>query len=116
MRAFALSRPSSALPPQQTSDANPKALSEKTSYYQVRLAFHSLPQVIQRNCTTNWFGPPSRFRGTSPCPWQAHLASGLMCTTNFALLTLAFTSPNAGRPLQQAAYINSLAHSSIGTP
>ena len=62
-------------------DASPKAISERTSYYQVRLAFHSLPQVIRRRCTIYRFGPPCRFRGTSSCSWQAHLASGLMHAT-----------------------------------
>jgi len=32
-------------------DASPKAVSGRTSYYQTRLAFHSLPQVIQEDCT-----------------------------------------------------------------
>ena len=71
------------------SDASPKAVSERTSYSQIRLAFHSLPQVIPRRCTTNGFGPPSVFRQTSPCSWQAHLASGRIYPTN-ALLTLGF--------------------------
>ena len=81
--------PSSALPPKETHDASPKAISERTSYYQVRLAFHSLPQVIRDYCTGHRFGPPSIFRQTSSCSWQAHLASGLTCTTN-ALFTLGF--------------------------
>src|SRR3990167_8781544 len=59
-------------------DASPKAVSERTSYSQVRLAFHSLPQVIPTRCTTYGFGPPSSFLRTSSCSWQAHLASGLM--------------------------------------
>ena len=42
--------PPVALPPAEfTSSASPKTVSERTSYYQVRLAFHSLPQVI-REC------------------------------------------------------------------
>ena len=36
-----------ALPPMGTHDANPKAVSERTSYYGIRLAFHPLPQVIR---------------------------------------------------------------------
>jgi len=57
--------------------ASPKAISERTSYYQVRLAFHFLSQLIRRFCTTNRFGPPSAFRRISSWPGQAHLASGL---------------------------------------
>ena len=108
--------PSSALPPEGSLDANPKAISERTSYSQVRLAFHFLPQVIRWNCTTNRFGPPFALLRTSPCPWQAHLASGLMQTTYiFALLTLGFPVHTPRKGLVQAVYINSLAHSSIGT-
>src|SRR3989344_4996483 len=70
-------------------NASPKAVSERTSYSQIRLAFHSLPHVIPMRCTTYGFGPPSLFRATSPCAWQAHLASGRMCLTN-ALFTLGF--------------------------
>ena len=72
-------------------NASPKAVSERTSYSQIRLAFHSLPQVIPRRCTTYGFGPPSVFRQTSPCSWVAHLASGLLRATN-ALFTLGFPS------------------------
>ena len=81
-RPFGLYQSSSALPPRGTRSASRKTVSERTSYYQIRLAFHSLPQVIRRFCTINRFGPPSRFRGTSPCPRQAHLASGLYCTAS----------------------------------
>ena len=59
-----------------TIDASPKAVSGRTSYYQTRLAFHSLPQVIQKDCTPYWFGPPPRFRKGSSCSWQARHASG----------------------------------------
>ena len=70
-----------ALPPRIHRNASPKAISERTSYYQVRLAFHSLPRLIQWYCTANWFGPSPAFRRGSPWLWQAHLASGLMRTT-----------------------------------
>ena len=75
-------------------DASPKAVSERTSYYQIRLAFHSLPHLIPRRCTINGFGPSSLFRETSAWAWQAHLASGRMHATN-ALFTLGFpTAPS----------------------
>jgi len=35
-------------PQSETLEASPKAISERTSYYQIRLAFHSLPQIIRR--------------------------------------------------------------------
>ncbi len=81
-RDCSLSKSSSALPPRGTHNASPKAISERTSYYEVRLAFHSLPQVIRDYCTGHRFGPPSIFRQTSSCSWQAHLASGLIYTTS----------------------------------
>ena len=74
-------------PQREHHDASPKAISERTSYYQVRLAFHSFPQVIRECCTTHRFGPPSAFRRTSPCSWQAHLASGLIACYKRAIHT-----------------------------
>ncbi len=96
-------------------DASPKAVSERTSYSQIRLAFHSLPQVIPRRCTTNGFGPPFVFRQTSSCSWQAHLASGRIYTTD-ALFTLGFPMAASVKGFSRAIYIHSPAHSSIGTP
>src|SRR3989344_7745193 len=70
--------PSSALPPENNlADASPKTISGRTSYYQARLAFHFLPQLIPRYCTVYGFGPPPDFRRGSPWSWQARLASGL---------------------------------------
>ena len=77
-------------------DASPKTISERTSYYQIRLAFHSNPQVIRWSRTTNRFGPPPAFRRGSPCSWVAHLASGLISTTKFRAFTLAFASAPRG--------------------
>jgi len=37
---------SSALPAKKDKDANPKVISGRTSYYQARLAFHFLSQLI----------------------------------------------------------------------
>jgi len=74
-------------------DASPKAVSGRTSYYVTRLAFHSLPQVIPRNCTIYGFGPPETFLFPSSCSWQARHASGLTCFVIFALLRLAFAVP-----------------------
>ena len=96
-------------------NASPKAVSERTSYSQVRLAFHSLPQVIPRRCTTYGFGPPFVFRRISPCSWQAHLASGRMYPTNRAIHA-RFPLNSAPEGLSYARYIHSPAHSSIGTP
>lgn len=58
-------------------DASPKAISERTSYLQVRLEFLRYPQVIQALFNVPWFGPPVRFTAPSPCSWVGHMVSGL---------------------------------------
>ena len=115
-RDCSLSKPSSALPPRGTLYANPKVISERTSYYQNRLAFHSNPQVIRSNCTNNRFGPPPVFRQDSPCSWVALLASGLILYLYVRPYQTRFRCASGGMPLRRRYNINSLAHSSIGTP
>ncbi len=66
--------------PRATYTAIRKYISERTSYYRNRLAFHSLPRLIRRFCTINRFGPPSGFHRSSSWPRQALPASGLLCT------------------------------------
>ena len=58
-------------------DASPKAISERTSYLQVRLEFLRYPQVIQTLFNVSWFGPPVRLTAPSPCSWIGHMVSGL---------------------------------------
>ena len=79
-RDFSLSSPSSSSTSGHIPSASPKAISERTSYYGIRLAFHSYPQLIRWRCTTNRFGPPSGFHRNSPWPGVAHPASGLSRT------------------------------------
>jgi hypothetical protein len=94
--------PSSALPPEKNNHgASPKAISGRTSYYQARLAFHFLPQLIPEYCTAHGFGPPPDFRRDSPWPWQARLASGLEYIAKNALLALAFAAPPGQNPLDE---------------
>ena len=64
-----------------SSEARPKAISERTRYLQVRLAFHRYPQVIQEIFNFHWFGPPQRFTAASTCSWIDHLVSGLRLAT-----------------------------------
>ena len=59
------------------SEASPKAISERTSYLQVRLEFLRYPQVIQALFNVPWFGPPVRFTAPSTCSWVGHMVSGL---------------------------------------
>jgi len=87
---------SSALPLENKilAGASPKTISGRTSYYQARLAFHFLPQLIPEYCTAHGFGPPLVFRRSSPWPWQARFGFGSSALSKNAQLTLAFTSPS----------------------
>src|SRR4030065_2718528 len=67
----------SVLYPQgETRDASPKAISGRTSYHRVCLAFHPYPQVIPQVFNLGGFGPPRGLTLASPCPWIDHSASG----------------------------------------
>ena len=70
--------PNSALPPSfLKSDASPKAISERTSYLQVRLEFLRYPHLIPAFFNIRGFGPPVRFTAPSTWTWVDHLVSGL---------------------------------------
>ena len=60
-----------------SSEANPKAISERTSYLQVRLEFHRYPQLIPAFFNIHGFGPPVCFTTPSTWSWVGHLVSGL---------------------------------------
>ena len=60
-----------------SSEANPKAISERTSYLQVRLEFHRYPHLIPAFFNIHGFGPPVRFTTPSTWTWVGHLVSGL---------------------------------------
>ena len=74
------------------SEANPKAISERTSYLQVRLEFLRYPHLIQALFNVPWFGPPVRFTAPSTWTWVDHLVSGLRQHTILALFRLAFAT------------------------
>jgi hypothetical protein len=59
------------------SEASPKAISERTSYLQVRLEFLRYPHLIPALFNVRGFGPPSSVTWTSPWTWVDHLVSGL---------------------------------------
>ena len=67
--------------PYESYEASPKAISERTSYHGVWLAFHPYPQLIQTVFNLYWFGPPYGFTHTSPWPRIAHPASRLFPMT-----------------------------------
>ena len=58
-------------------EASPKAISERTSYLQVRLEFLRYPQLIPALFNVRGFGPPVSVTSPSPWPWVDHPASGL---------------------------------------
>ena len=101
-------------PRQSLPEASPKAISGRTSYLRVRLAFHPYPQLIHRRFKDGWFGPPRCFTSASTWPWVDHPVSGLLPHTP-ALFRLAFASAPAHR-LNLAWDSNSLVHSTKGTP
>ncbi len=68
-------------------EASPKAISKRTSYHQVWLAFHPYPQVIRAIFSSQRFGPPLPVTEGSSCPWIDHLVSGLLHTTKRAINT-----------------------------
>jgi hypothetical protein len=108
-------RPSSALPPAPTDNASPKAISGRTSYLLVRLAFHPYPQVIRNFCNSNRFEPPTAVMPPSLCSWVAHQVSCLINAIGRPVQT-RFRFGSGCDCLSLTTPINSLAHSPKGTP
>ena len=81
----------SALPPQISTKASPKAISRRTSYLRVRLEFLPYPHLITTLFNGCVFGPPPPFTAASTWTWIDHPVSGLPILT-VALLRLGFPS------------------------
>ena len=64
------------------SEASPKAISERTSYLQVRLEFLRYPHLIPALFNVRGFGPPVRFTAPSTWTWVDHMVSGLRLHTH----------------------------------
>ena len=79
--------PFSALPPALITEASPKAISGRTSYLRVRLAFHPYPQLIRRLFNDGRFEPPLNFTSASLWPWVDHPVSGLHQRTSRPIKT-----------------------------
>ena len=82
----------SALPPADSHEASPKAISRRTSYLRVRLEFLPYPHLIPTLFNGCGFGPPLPFTATSSWTWIDHPVSGLLLLTITALLRLGFPS------------------------
>ena len=67
----------SALPPKDSAEASPKAISRRTSYLRVRLEFLPYPHLIATLFNGCAFGPPFPFTETSTWTWVDHPVSGL---------------------------------------
>lgn len=98
-----------------TSEAVPQYISGRTSYLQVRLAFHSYTQLIRDCFSRHRFGPPPPVTGVSTWSCVAHLVSSLAHLTVIALFGLAFAPPPS-HDLSLPDRSKSPAHASIGTP
>ena len=87
----------SALPPQISIEASPKAISRRTSYLRVRLEFLPYPHLIATLFNGCAFGPPRDFTPASSWTWVDHPVSGLPVLT-LALFRLGFpTAPRLDR-------------------
>src|SRR3954452_21785450 len=70
--------PNSALPPRFfLHEASPKAISERTSYLEVRFEFLRYAHLIPALFNVRGFRPPSSVTWTSPWTSVDHLGSGL---------------------------------------
>ena len=84
----------SALPPLDSVEASPKAISRRTSYLRVRLEFLHYPHLIPTLFIGCGFGPPLPLTAASTWTWIDHPVSGLP-TLTLALLRLGFpTAPH----------------------
>ena len=86
----------SALPPKDSHEASPKAISRRTSYLRVRLEFLPYPHLIPTLFNGCGFGPPLPFTATSTWTWIDHPVSGLLRLTMRPIQTWF---PFGSRPL-----------------
>ena len=96
-------------------EASPKAISGRTSYLQVRLAFHLYPQLIRAVFNRHRFGPPLRGYRSFTLAMGSSPGFGSTAGDWSALFGLAFATAPAHR-LNLAADSNSPVHSAKGTP
>ena len=102
----------SALPPQDSIKASPKAISRRTSYLRVRLEFLPYPHLIATLFNGCAFGPPRDFTPASSWTWVDHPVSGLPVLTEsnevrFALIKAWFPCGSVPEALNLASTGNS---------
>ena len=71
----------SALPPSDSIEASPKAISRRTSYLRVRLEFLPYPHLIPTLFNGCGSGPPLPLTAASSWTWIDHPVSGLQILT-----------------------------------
>ena len=86
----------SALPPPNSYEASPKAISRRTSYLRVRLEFLRYPHLIPTLFNGCGSGPPRNFTSASSWTWIGHPVSGLPVLT---LRPIQTWSPFGSGPL-----------------
>ena len=86
----------SALPPPNSYEASPKAISRRTSYLRVRLEFLRYPHLIPTLFNGCGSGPPRNFTSASSWTWIGHPVSGLPVLTSRPIQTW---SPFGSGPL-----------------
>ena len=96
-------------------EAAPQCISGRTSYLQVRLAFHRYPQLIRAVFNRHRCGPPAAVRPPSPWPWVDHSVSGRRRATARPVQT-RFRCGSGVNPLNLATPRHSPLHSAKGTP
>ena len=101
-----LPRVFSALPPQGSHEASPKAISRRTSYLRVRLEFLPYPHLMPALFNGRGFGPPPPLTAASSWTWVDHPVSGLQCLTLRPLQTCS-RSGSASSMLNLAGHRNS---------
>jgi hypothetical protein len=107
-----------------TSEAVPQYISGRTSYLQVRLAFHRYPQLIPAVFNRHGFGPPSGdypdfnlVMGRSPGFGSAPADCGCyLAIPALRPVRTRFPCGFAALPLNLACQRNSPVHSAKGTP
>ena len=96
----------SALPPPNSYEASPKAISRRTSYLRVRLEFLRYPHLIPTLFNGCGSGPPRNFTSASTWTWIGHPVSGLPVLTLRPLKTRSRFG-SAALPLNLASTGNS---------